>query len=299
MLRVFRKLYKENKNGIYIVYGPPGTGKSTTVLKLCEAFDPNFDRSKIVYSVMDFVQVLKRANAGELPKGTAIMFEEAGVAADARNWHSEDNILLTHILQTFRPMNLLVFYTVPELTLADKRISQLATGLIECKEVVFSKKCTRVRIYDPVKFDAKQQKWMKRSVGFQRESPNGLLRTYYIRDVLVHKPSKRALKEYELSRAEFSKNLIQKADDALTKAADRAANPPQPKALSKQQIDDIVGKVILERDKFIHTEPGVGLTRFDLAALQADTGLGAPSAKVVKAAVKAKMTEMGFKVGWR
>ena len=281
------------------MHGPPGSGKSTSGLSLCEMVDPNFTIKNVVFNVTDFVELLKKAEKGMLPKGSAILFEESGVAADSRNWHSEDNIKLSHILQTFRPMNIFLLNTVPELSLADKRISQLASCLIECRKIDYNRRRCTVRIYDPVHYDGKTGQWYKRSVAFARESANGFHRTYKFGDVAIRKPSEKLYREYEKFRDSFSQDVL---DGKTKKLGGDDPNAPVKLQLTKERLDDYVGKIILDKDSFMTTEPGIGITRFSLAAVQSTFSadqIGASNAKVIKSAVRAKMIEMGHKVLFR
>jgi hypothetical protein len=258
--------------------------------------DPNFSNKNIVFNVSDFVDLLEKAEAGQLPKGSAVLFEEMGVAADSRSWHSEDNIKLSHILQTFRPMNLCVLNTVPELSLADKRISQLASCLIECKRINYTTKRCAVRIYDPVRFDGKTSQWFKRSVAFSRMSANGYYRTYKFGDVWVHKPSVKALREYEKVRSLFSKDVLAGRTKTLGGDAEPTTKRVQ---LTADRLDEYVSKIILDQEKFMRVEPGVGITKFNLSSVQsefADDQLGLSNAKVIKAATRKRMVELGFNV---
>jgi hypothetical protein len=261
--------------------------------------DPHFSNKNIVFNVSDFVALLEKADAGEMPKGSAVMFEELGAAADSRSWHSEDNIRLTQILQTFRPMNLILLNTVPELNLADKRISQMASCLIECRKINYQTKRCAVRIYDPVKFDARQSKWYKRSVAFSQRSENGYLRNWKFGDVWIHKPSAKALKDYEVVRSTFSKDVVTGKTKKLSDGRPEAIARVQ---LTKEKLDDYVSKIVLDKENFMSVESGIGITRFNLAAVQSafsEDGIGANNAKVIKAAVGAKLREMGFKVLFR
>lgn len=261
--------------------------------------DPNFTINNVAFGTLEFAKVVQRAARGEIPKGSAIIYEEVGVGVDSRNWSDEQNIEFTHILQTFRPLNLFLLNTVPDLTMAEKRLSQMATGLIECKKVNHSKQFSISRFYDPVKYNPKNQQWMKRSIGFQRASPNGLLRTFYYGDVHVGKPSNKLNDAYLLKRKEYADNLIDGVITTLEATAFKKENPTTPKTLTPEQLKDMANKVILDREKFVRTEAGVGLTRFDLAAVQAEFGIGQNNAKIVKSIARKRFEELGFKVEWR
>jgi hypothetical protein len=118
------------------------SGKSITALNLARSIDitplgdgrfkrnfhikalPNGKadpQTRIVFTPSDF---LKLAKSG-LPKGSIIVWDEAGVGQDATKWNDKKSRLIKHVFQTFRSRNYGLFMTVPDkesITLSTRRL---------------------------------------------------------------------------------------------------------------------------------------------------------------------------------
>jgi len=119
---ILQRLHRDNRNFLTAITGPTGSGKSYSGLRLCERIDPDFDVDRVVFSAKELLFLVKRE---ELPTGSAILFEEAGVEANNRKWQSTANQALNFLFQTFRSMNYMVVLTLPSLGGLDKQIRQL------------------------------------------------------------------------------------------------------------------------------------------------------------------------------
>jgi len=120
-----------NKNFLGAIIGPTGSGKSYAALSLMEILGrSNLDN--VCLTAKDF---LKRIDCGELKKGDVLIWDEAGIDLNAREWQSVSNRVIHNILQTFRSMNLIVFFTVPYFSFIDIGARKLLHSKIHTQRV--------------------------------------------------------------------------------------------------------------------------------------------------------------------
>jgi len=142
LFQFFRRLHYQDKNFIALVVGDPGSGKSCTAISLARALDitplgngafkRNFiikqgpdgkgsPETRVVFGPSQFMALVKSG----LPKGSIIIWDEAGIGNDAVAWNDKKSRLIKHVMQTFRSRNYGVFMTVPDkesVTLATRRL---------------------------------------------------------------------------------------------------------------------------------------------------------------------------------
>ncbi|MBD6956475.1 MAG: PhoH family protein, partial [Thermoplasmatales archaeon] len=103
-----RDIYN-NKNDIIFFIGPPGSGKSYGALSLASSVDPTFNVDRVVFSVEEFMDVFMKEETdpktGEkiqkfLPKGSAIVFDDAGVDINAREWQTQQAKIMGKLSQS-------------------------------------------------------------------------------------------------------------------------------------------------------------------------------------------------------
>jgi len=109
--------FNKNQNFICITVGNPGSGKSYCNLRMAEIVDPNFSINKVAFSPQRLLDLIQKER---LPKGSAIVFEEAGVGMASREFFKKENIMLGKIFQTMRYRGHAVFINVPDLSMIDK-----------------------------------------------------------------------------------------------------------------------------------------------------------------------------------
>ena len=202
------KLIRENKNFLCPILGQTGAGKSWTGLRLCENVDPEFNINRVIFDSPSFMQLI---NSGELHKGSAILFDEAGVNVSNRQWYSKENIALGKVVETFRHRNYIVFFTVPNIDFIDIKLRKLMHGRMNILSRDSAKGITigRLLIYDGVTYDGEQMtKYLKVT------TKKGVRR---ISRIYIPKPSKELIREYEKRKNIFTTKINREVESILTK----------------------------------------------------------------------------------
>ena len=134
---------KDYKNVLILFQGEPGMGKSFCAIRLAQCIDPNFSIDNIVFTPKDFMQLI---NDGELKKGSIIIFDEAGVGINSSEWYSKQVILFNTVLQTFRQMQLIVLFTVPDIGYIETKSRKLIQLLCTVTERHTAEKLCVVKV---------------------------------------------------------------------------------------------------------------------------------------------------------
>jgi len=128
---------RENRNFTGIFVGRTGSGKSWSTLKVAVECDPDFTIDHVVFKVEDLLNLV---HDGNLKPGTAIVFDEAGVAISNRqSYMNKFNKSISFLLQTWRNMRLILLVTVPDIAFVDAGVRKLFDAVIECEKVVKSR----------------------------------------------------------------------------------------------------------------------------------------------------------------
>ena len=106
---------------VAIFVGRTGSSKSGSAISLAYAMDPTFNLDRIVFKIEDFFKISTENN---LPPGSFLVFDDAGVDAGSRRWQDEKNQAFGAILQTFRYKQLPTLITTPRLGFLDKQVRE-------------------------------------------------------------------------------------------------------------------------------------------------------------------------------
>ena len=106
---------------VAIFVGRTGSSKSGSAISLAYAMDPTFNLDRIVFRIEDFFKISTENN---LPPGSFLVFDDAGVDAGSRRWQDEKNQAFGAILQTFRYKQLPTLITTPRLGFLDKQVRE-------------------------------------------------------------------------------------------------------------------------------------------------------------------------------
>lgn len=106
---------------VAIFVGRTGSSKSGSAISLAYAMDPTFNLDRIIFKIEDFFRISTESN---LPPGSFLVFDDAGVDAGSRRWQDEKNQAFGAILQTFRYKQLPTLITTPRLGFLDKQVRE-------------------------------------------------------------------------------------------------------------------------------------------------------------------------------
>lgn len=170
--RILKRVHREDKDAVILVGGPRGSTKSGVSITLGDEIDrdqktgeprfrlaeeyfpkgfkltPTERMPRVIFQPSIF---LKMVSKGELPPGSALVWDETGVEADARDFQTKKNKLLKRTLETIRSMNLVLFLTAPTVFSYDIALRRSASFYIECSGAIRTnrgKRYGKTRIYE-------------------------------------------------------------------------------------------------------------------------------------------------------
>ncbi len=129
-----------NKNDIIFFVGPPGSGKSYGALSLASALDPSFNVDRVVFTVKAFMDIFMTEETDEktnekiqkfLPKGSVIVFDDAGLNINSRDWQTLSAKIMGKLAQSMRFLNHVIIFTVPNPNFIEKQTRSLVKFIFE------------------------------------------------------------------------------------------------------------------------------------------------------------------------
>ena len=285
-------MYARNQNYIFFIWGPPGSGKSEDGLAFGEHLCPTFNIKKVVFGVQDFFNVITDPST---KKGDFILFEEVGAEISNREYYTQKNILMGKIMQIIRTKNLIVGYTAPKLEMADKQILGICMGLVNTQGIDYTTNEGMFKVYDPVSFDMKTNKWSKRLIQVIRPSLINPKRLWHLKigTMRIHRASVELRHEYEKARNAYTERISNEGQTTLTNLAEKEKNLGRPRSVSPQQIAEWGDEVVRNKGEYMSEN------RFSLPAVQNKFGCSVVIAKRVKEDARVKLERLGFVVMWR
>jgi len=130
--KIWDRVHRDDKNYMCIVCGETGGGKSEFGLRLCEILDPDFSVDQVAFELDEFMRLVEDRSYAE---GSAILFDEVGVALDAATHYDENQLKINRILQTWREQNRILVMTAPHIHLIQKKSRGLLHGQFDMKGI--------------------------------------------------------------------------------------------------------------------------------------------------------------------
>ncbi len=122
----YQKTHNENNNYMLICLGDTGSSKSYSSISVSMMLDKNFNENRICFRGKEFMKLVNK----DLPAGSVIMFDEAGVDVSSRDWYSEKNKLIKDTVETFRRDNLICVWTTPDMKGIDSQVRGKFDGVL-------------------------------------------------------------------------------------------------------------------------------------------------------------------------
>jgi len=204
------------------------SGKSYGIIRAAEIIDPNFNIDHIVFSVKEFMVLL---NSGTLGKGSVIVFDEAGVGIPKKMWYSISNKLFNFILQTYRWLNLCVFFTSPEMNI-DSDSLKLFHSLYETTRIDLNENMSYLK---PMMIES-NYKTHKTYFKYLRVTENG--RTDKLTEIGFKLANKDLLEKYEAKKRAFSEKLNKRVEAEVTKI--------------EYESDEVVKTILTDKQKEVY-----------------------------------------------
>jgi DNA-binding CsgD family transcriptional regulator len=207
---------ENNKNFLGFIAGPTGSGKSWCSLRIAEELDPKFNIDRVVFSGRELMALI---NSNKLHKGSAIVFEEAGIEMSNRNWQSTTNKMLNFLMQTFRHRNFILIFNSPYMDFVDSATRKLfhaemtTCGIDKVKSQVKLKPLC-------IQYNARYSKFYYKRLKVR--TPEGAVPVSYWK---VDKPSNDLLKAYEDKKRVFTDALNEEIQGELDRLSGIAKKP--------------------------------------------------------------------------
>lgn len=121
------RLIVHNKNVLGANLGPTGSGKSYRDLRMFELwYERQFKEKAPVENIcFGVASVMNLISSGKLRRGEIIVFEEAGVNLGSRDFQNKISKMMNYVLQSFRSMNVGIFFNLPYLSMLDSQARHL------------------------------------------------------------------------------------------------------------------------------------------------------------------------------
>lgn len=126
---LYSRLIRNNKNVLGAELGPTGSGKSYRDLRKVELwYDYHFKRpfpvENICFGVADSMKMIKSIEKLK-EKGHILIFEEAGANLGSLDFQNQIAKMFGYVLQSFRSMNIGIFFNLPYLSMLNKTARML------------------------------------------------------------------------------------------------------------------------------------------------------------------------------
>jgi hypothetical protein len=244
---LYSRLIRNNKNVLSAELGPTGSGKSYRDLRKAELwYRYNFKEQFPVENIcFGLAMTMKRLASGELRRGEILVVEEAGVNLGSRDWQNKFSKMFNYVLQSFRSMNIGIFFNLPYLSMLDSQARHLLHYYAESSGIDPKKKLNKCKPF----FLEVAQSSGKIYRHYPSVKMNG--RSVKVKRFNYSMPSQYLIDDYEAKKEKYLKDLIKEYSEKAN-GKEKILRPPEiaekcylryyVDGKSQQEIADEVGK---------------------------------------------------------
>lgn len=258
--------FNKNKNVLSAITGATGSGKSYQDLRRAELwyrykFNEQFPSKNICFSVGE---AMKRLTQEDLRKGEIIILEEAGVNIGSLDFQNKISKLFGYVLQSFRSMNVGIFFNLPYLSMLNKSARMLIHIHFVTSGIDHNKKLAKSKGY----FIQINQDTGKVYRKYLRVKHNE--RVQVIKRFNYKIPSDYLINSYEHKKNKFVIDLTKDFSDKLDK-------------IDKDNMRRLARKDLTDKQQFIYDKLIEGLKQGEIAKLlQVNQSLVSRTIKAIK-----------------
>ena len=268
---------------LVVIVGKPRTGKSYIGLDMASSIDPKFNARTVgercAFKPTTFMKLCSEAKK-KMPKGSAMMYEEAGVNVNAKEWYSWFNRSTSYLLQTFGHRNFLVIFTVPNMDYITGDSKKLMDF---CIETLAIDKRRNLNIY-------KAFEWSYNSFYSKYFRKHLIIagKRYKIYKVKKSK-KKKMLENYEEIAIEYKKNLAKN----IYKEAMYMEKEEKESLISRTASPREIAKAIINKhkDNYTKTKKRTGMIMADPILISYDFKLSNTKAMMVKKLIERELNK--------
>lgn len=208
---LYSRLIKNNKNVLGAELGATGSGKSYRDLRKIELWYKYYLKEKVPTENICFgvPTVMQLISSGKLRKGEVIIFEEAGANLGSLDFQNKVSKMMTYVLQSFRSMNIGIFFNLPYLSMLNKTARMLLHYSFESAGIDQQKKINKCK----PKFHQVNQTTGKIYFKYPIVKVNS--RTRKVKRFSFSLPSKYLIDAYEKKKAQYLSDLTNKYNKEL------------------------------------------------------------------------------------
>jgi hypothetical protein len=221
---LYQRLIVSNKNVLGAELGPTGSGKSYRDLRKAELwykfyFNEDFPEKNICFGVSAAMGLI---SSGKLRKGEIIIFEEAGVNLGALDFQNKISKMMNYILQSFRSMNIAIFFNLPYLSMLNSSARKLLHYSFESCGIDPTTKLNKCKpFFHQVNQDTGK---VYKKYPIVKFGP----RTKKVKRFNFSMPAPYLVKAYEKKKAEYLKELTMDFKDEVDRLESRKKKAPTP-----------------------------------------------------------------------
>lgn len=242
---LYSRLIRNNKNVLGVELGSTGSGKSYRDLRKAELwydyyFKEPFPVENICFGVL---KAMKRLSSGNLRRGEVIIFEEAGANLGNLDFQNRISKMFTYVLQSFRSMNIAIFFNLPHFTMLNKTARMLMHYTFESAGIDYKSNQNKCK---PL-FIQINQRSGKSYAKYPIAKINGSSRQ--IREFSFSRPSQYLIDAYEKKKEDYLNESITNYTDEI-EAIEEEKKPKRLKPLEPyhQKIYDLKKEGMFQKD---------------------------------------------------